>query len=184
MNAHGTFTGDRIRELVLEVADLLDDDRPQATLIVVGGSLLAWHGLRVATEDVDSSVRIDADIKAAVRAVAERHDLAADWLNDHSAAWHPQTLRPEDCDLLIGHPRLRLLGAPLAAVFLMKLNRSQPQDMTDMIAMWPGVAGTFPTARSVVDAYAAAFPFEEHDEYLGRQVIDIAERAGTTVPPD
>lgn len=184
MNTPGTFTGDRIRELVLEVAELLDHHRPQATLIVVGGSLLAWHGLRVATEDVDSSVRIDADIKAAVRAVAERHDLAADWLNDHSAAWHPQTLRLDDCDLLIDHPRLRLLGAPLTAVFLMKLNRSQPQDLTDMIAMWPAVSGTFPTAQSVVDAYAAAFPFEDPDDYLSQQVIDIAERAGATLPLD
>ena len=184
MNTPGTFTGDRIRELILEVADLLDDDRPQATLIVVGGSLLAWRGLRLATEDVDSSLRIDADVKAAVRAVAERHGLAADWLNDHSAAWHPQTLRPDECDLLVDHPRLRLLGAPLWSVFLMKLNRSQPQDVTDMIAMWPHVAGTFPTARSVVDAYAAAFPFEEPDEYLIGQVVDIARRAGMDLTPD
>ena len=182
MNDPGTFTGDRIRQLVLEVADLLDDDRPQATLIVVGGSLLAWHGLRVATEDVDSSVRIDAALRAAVQRVAERHRLAVDWLNDHSAAWHPRTLRLDDCDVLVEHPRLRVLGAPLHAVFLMKLNRSQPQDVVDMITLWPLVAEVFPTSRSVTDAFYAAFPLEEPDEYLAAQVVDVARRAGTALP--
>jgi len=78
MNPSGMFTGERIRLLVGEVAELLDPGRPQATVIIVGGSLLAWRGLRLATEDVDSSVRIDADVKAAVRIVAERHQLAVD----------------------------------------------------------------------------------------------------------
>jgi hypothetical protein len=41
MNPSGIFTGERIRLLVREVAELLDPGRPQATVIIVGGSLLA-----------------------------------------------------------------------------------------------------------------------------------------------
>jgi hypothetical protein len=41
MNPSGMFTGERIRLLVGEVAELLDPGRPQATVIIVGGSLLA-----------------------------------------------------------------------------------------------------------------------------------------------
>lgn len=184
MTPSGMFTGERIRLLVGEVAELLDPGRPQATVIIVGGSLLAWRGLRLATEDVDSSVRIDADVKAAVRIVAERHQLAVDWLNDHAAPWHPQTLKPEDCDVFIDHPRLRVLGAPLSSLFLMKLNRSQPQDITDMIALWPHVADVFSTARAVAAAFYAAFPIEEPDEFLGAQVVDVARRAGMVLPLD
>jgi hypothetical protein len=110
--------------------------------------------------------------------------LAADWLNDHSAPWHPATLRLEDCDVLVEHPRLRVLGAPLASVFLMKLNRSQPQDVSDMIALWPHVADAFLTARAATDAYYNAFPNEEYDEYLSTQVIDVAHRAGRVLPPN
>ena len=182
MNAQGMFSADRIRQLLGEVAELLDPRRPQETVIIVGGSLLAWRGIRMATQDVDSSILIAADVKAAVRTVAERHQLAVDWLNDHAAPWHPQTLTPDDCDILSDHPRLRVLGAPLPAVFLMKLNRSQPQDVTDMIALWPHIASSFPTVRTVVDAYYAAFPMEAPDGFMGTQVVDIARRAGMVLP--
>jgi hypothetical protein len=177
MTTPGLLSGKQIRQLLGEVDEQLAPGR-QATVLIFGGSLLAWHGLRQATEDVDSSVRLDAELKKAVRTVSARHGLAADWLNDHSAPWHPATLRLEDCDVLVEHPQLRVLGAPLASVFLMKLNRSQPQDVTDMIALWPLVADAFPTARAATDAYYRAFPNEVHDEYLSAQVVDVARRAG------
>lgn len=182
MTTRGLFSGKQIRELVVEVADHLSPGKPQLTVLIVGGSLLAWHELRLGTEDVDSSIRIDAELKAAVQLVAEHHQLAVDWLNDHSAPWHPQTLRLDDCEVLVNHPRLRVLGAPLPFVFLMKLNRSQPQDVVDMITLWPLITATFPTARVVTDAFYAAFPLEEPDEHLGAQVIDLARRAGLSLP--
>ena len=99
MTPPGLLSGERIRQLLGEVAEQLAPGR-QATVLIVGGSLLAWHGLRQATEDVDTIMRLDAELKDAVRVVAARHGLAADWLNDHSAPWHPATLRVEDCDVL------------------------------------------------------------------------------------
>ena len=45
-------------------------DCPQHTLILVGGSLLAWHGLREATLDVDSVLRLGAELSAAAALVA------------------------------------------------------------------------------------------------------------------
>jgi len=176
------FSGDRIRELLTEVADQMRPGRAQSTVLLVGGSLLAWHGLRLGTEDVDTSTLLDDELRVSVRVVAQRHQLAVDWLNDHAAPWHPHTLRLEHCDVLINHPRLLVLGAPLSAVFLMKLNRSQPQDVVDMITLWPHVAATFPTAHAVTDAFYAAFPREKPDDYLGTQVVDIARRAGWKLP--
>lgn len=183
MTTPGLLTGDQIRDLLGEVAQELDPSRAQATVLVVGGSLMALHGLREATEDVDSSVRLDADVRAAVRVVAERRHLAIDWLNDHSAAWHPQALRLEDCVVLLEHPRLRVRGAPLPAVFLMKLNRSQPQDVVDMITLWPLVVEEFSSARAVTEAFYAAFPNEEQDQGLEDYVLDLARRAGLDLPP-
>ena len=117
-----------------------------------------------------------------MRRVAERHQLTIDWLNDRAAPWLPETLRREDCEILLDHPRLLVLGAPLDAVFLMKLNRSEPQDVLDMITLWPLIAVAWPTARDVTDAFYAAYPLEEHDPYLGDQIIDIAQRSGLTLP--
>jgi len=177
------FSGDRIRELLGEVAEQLGPEAPQETVIVVGGSLLAWRGLRASTQDVDSSRRISDEVRLAVRVVAERHQLAADWLNDNSAAWHPQTLDAKDCEILVEYPQLKVLGAPLWSIFLMKLNRSEPQDVVDMIMLWPFVAERFPTAQVATEAFYAAFPLESPDEFLGAQVIDIARRAGMHLPP-
>lgn len=62
------------REAILaylrEVADTLADTGPQHTVIVVGGSLLAFHGLLEATVDVDSVKRLDSELKSAVASVA------------------------------------------------------------------------------------------------------------------
>lgn len=128
-----TLDGEQIRALVSEVADELDATGGDAhTIIVVGGSLLAWRGLREATEDVDSIRRLDDELRRAVGVVAARHDLSVGWLNDHATAFAPQGLDVDACDVLLDRPRLRVLGAPMRAVFLMKLNRSLPQDLEDM----------------------------------------------------
>jgi hypothetical protein len=60
-------------------------------VIVVGGSLLAFHGLREATVDVDSVKRLDSELKSAVASVARLHDLAPAWLNDSASAFRPAT---------------------------------------------------------------------------------------------
>ncbi len=42
------------------------------TMLVVGGALLAWHGLRDGTRDVDSVHRLDEELQAAVALVASQ----------------------------------------------------------------------------------------------------------------
>ena len=56
------LTGLDIRIYLGEVADAMEPIGPRHTLILVGGSLLAWHGLREATFDVDSVRRLDAEL--------------------------------------------------------------------------------------------------------------------------
>lgn len=69
------LTGDDIRALLREVAEQLPTGS-QRTLVMVGGSLLAWHALRDTTRDVDSVQALDEAMRAAVAEVGERHDLA------------------------------------------------------------------------------------------------------------
>ncbi len=134
---------DEIRALLHELAAALPPGSRQHLVVMVGGALLAWHGLRDATRDVDSVHRLDAELQTAARSVAVVHDLAPAWVNHHAAGFAPQTLRAEDCERLIEHPRLLVLGAPLRQVFLMKLfagrdrdqgYRSRPGDLHALVA--------------------------------------------------
>lgn len=102
--------GGAISELIDEVIDELDQSSVQHTVIVVGGSLLAWHHLRDTTLDVDSVRPLAPEVRDAVRAVAARHELAANWLNDSAAAFAPYSLEVANCEVLRDHPRLLVLG--------------------------------------------------------------------------
>ena len=174
------LSGTEIRTLVQEVAERLDPKGKRHVLIIVGGSLLAWRGLRETTEDVDSVRLIDDEVRSAVASVAAAHGLSPDWLNANAAMFIPATLDPDACDVLIDHHRLLVLGAPMREVFVMKMYRGLPNDVADMIATWPLIG--FCNAQQVVDAYFAAYPHAAADEHLDQYVVDIALRAGYEIP--
>jgi hypothetical protein len=69
------LSGTEIRTLVQEVAERLDPKGKRHVLIIVGGSLLAWRGLRETTEDVDSVRLIDDEVRSAVASVAAAYRL-------------------------------------------------------------------------------------------------------------
>lgn len=159
-----------IARYVDELADELEG-KGQRTIVVVGGALLAWHGLRDATQDVDSLVALDAALVAAVERVAARHDLAPKWLNSAAAAYVPATFEPKDCQILLDRPSLRVLGAPWNQVFLMKLYASRAVDADDMEAIWPHC--TFASPEAVVDLFYEAYPMEERDPHLADHIRDV-----------
>ena len=111
--------------MVGEVAEVLPPTGLRQPIVVVGGSLLALHGL-VRTLDVDTVRAINQELREAVARVARRHDLAPAWVNDSSAAFRPQTFVEEDCrDVRLDRARLLVLVAPLRQVFVMKAVRGQ-----------------------------------------------------------
>jgi hypothetical protein len=169
--------GQAIRALVGEVADRLPLEGPQRLVVLAGGSLLAWHGLRESTRDVDSLRPLDTELARAADEVGAAHGLAAGWLNARAAAFIPLTLHVEDCAVLLDHPRLRVLGAPLDQVFLMKLYAARDRDLDDLRALWP-IAG-FGSAQHAAEQFWRAYAHAPDDPYLANFIADIAE----TTPP-
>jgi len=180
MTTASPLTGAEIIELVGEVAERLEPGGTQHVVVIVGGSLLAWRGLRYSTEDVDSATRFDDELRRAVEQVAAAHDLPAGWLNDKASMFLPATFERDDCDVLMVHPRLLVLGAPLRVVFVMKMYRADPNDQADMVAIWPQTG--FHSAQEVVDAFFAAYPHAPDDPHLDQFVIEVASRAGHSLP--
>lgn len=167
--------GEHIRTYLGEVADELSSTGPQHTLIIVGGALLAWHGLRDATLDVDTIRAIDAEVIEAVHRVADRHGLAPRWVNAAAASFRPVTFDVERCEVLVDDRRLRVLGAPFDQVFVMKLYAGRAQDDADMVRMWPLTGFQSPGEAEAL--YWEAYPHAPEDEYLGDYIAQIALRA-------
>jgi hypothetical protein len=166
------LTGEQIAALVAEVAEQLPSGEHSHTIIVAGGSLMAWRGLRESTVDVDSVQRLDPELRAAVAEVAARHDLAPRWLNDNAAMFRPQTLTESTCDVLLDHPRLLVLGASYRAVFLMKLFAARAADYDDLVRLWP-LCGFASAEQAAAEMYAA-FPSAPDDPHLDEFVAEIA----------
>lgn len=176
MASEEPLSRDEIIALVTEVADELPARDPRHIIVIVGGSLLAWHGLRDTTADVDTIRRLDTELQQAVSRVAERHDLAPRWLNDSAAAFSPQTLDEGACELLLDHPKLLVLGAPYRAVFVMKLFAGRAADHDDLVRLWP-LCG-FGSPEEAADEMREAFPAAPDDPHLAQYVADIAREAG------
>lgn len=170
---------DRIQIVALleEVAVELGDAASRHVVIMVGGSLLAWHELRESTVDVDSIRRIDDELARAVEVVASRHDLAPRWMNDRAAMFTPQTLDESSCEVLLDSLRLLVLGLPLRDAFLMKLFAARGRDFDDMVSLWPHCG--FADARDAVAEMHAAYPAAPEDPHLESFVEQIIDEATT-----
>lgn len=156
-----------ITALLDEVASELPAE-PGRHIVVVGGALLAIHGLREATRDVDSTTEVDTELREAVERVAARHGLAPQWLNDRARPFLPRTFEEADCTVLLDRPGLTVLGAPLGQVFLMKLFASRAADADDLEALWEHSG--FDTPEAAADAFHRAYPHLEVDEHLGDHI--------------
>lgn len=132
--------------------------------MIVGGALLALHGLRGATRDVDSTTEIDAELRGAVVRVSARHGLAPKWLNDRARPYLPATFDESACDVLVDGSGLIVLGAPLNQVFLMKLYASRATDVDDIKVLWEHCS--YGTPEEAAATFHLAYPHLEVDEHL------------------
>jgi len=78
-----------LRELTVE----LGPGAGQHVVVVAGGSLMALHGMREATRDVDSVAHLDAELRSAADRVAASRGLEA----GHWLTTGPKTGRTRAC---------------------------------------------------------------------------------------
>jgi hypothetical protein len=176
LDSAAPLDGDTIKELLAEVADRLTSGSGPHVVVIVGGSLLAWHGLRDTTMDVDSVDNLEKEVQAAVAEIAAERGLEPDWLNANAARFRPATLLIDDCEVLLPTETLVVLGAPLRVVFAMKLLRGQPNDLADIVRILPEAG--FDSATEAVESFYRAYPHEPGDPELPALVVDLAARAG------
>lgn len=172
----GMLDAGTIQAYLHEVADeLIDSGNVQHVLVLVGGALLAWGGLRETTLDVDSVRRLDNVLRAAVVRVADRHGLAAGWGTiGLQASPRPAcaTKPARNCGNTLACSSSPRLGE---TSFLMKLFAARERDWDDLVALWP--RSGFTDAADAVSQYYEAYPHETVDRYLVGHVENIAMAA-------
>ena len=114
-------------------------------LILIGGAAMILHfGASRATHDVDMLVIHSdiADLRRAIKAVAQQRDLPEDWIND-AAKGFADILPPDfdrrltPLDLSLQHLRLFALGIPEQAA--MKIVALREQDLEDLELLLPRI---------------------------------------------
>lgn len=158
------LNSEQIRALLLEVGDELGSEGPEVDVLVIGGALLSFLGLRLTTIDVDSAIAIHIDVKVAAHRVAERHGLMSRWLNDGAAVYAPENLDAQEAEVLFRRGRLVVRVADPDLVFLMKMHAGREQDREDMQKLWP--LTSFGTPREAARAFVEAYPENEGDPFL------------------
>jgi len=92
MRADQPLTWSQMCALFERIADRLDPQVP-VDIVIAGGSSLAYFGIRNLTVDVDVVSEIPEALTEQIVRMANEHDLAADWMNNHA-----RSFRPEDAD--------------------------------------------------------------------------------------
>jgi Nucleotidyltransferase of unknown function (DUF6036) len=164
-----------IREHLTAVAEELGSVGDTLTIIVVGGALLALQDLRDATTDVDCMTRLTAELKEAVATVAARYGLSPRWLNDAALPFLPANFDKSQCNPILSHLRLVVLGVPLEQIFLMKLYGARTRDIEDLIAIWPSCQ--FESPNQVANLFRDAYPHAPEDEFLAQFIVEISQSA-------
>lgn len=181
-NGATPLDGDAIKGLLEEVAKRLTPGPERHVVVIVGGALLAWSGLRNTTLDVDSVERLGLELQTAIAEVAEKRGLEPDWLNAEPARFRPTTLVVNDCEVLLETDTLVVRGAPLRVIFAMKLLRSQQNDLTDITKILP-LAG-FSSAAEAVEYFYESYPHALKDPELPDLVRQLARNGGLELSLD
>ena len=127
---------DRMRSLLQELSDELAARHQTAHLYVVGGAamVLAYDSER-ATEDIDSVFQPVAPVRDATSAVASRHSLSPDWVNDGAKGFMPHI--SDDPVTVFETESLLVTVASAQYLLAMKLFSARPErDLDDAVLLW------------------------------------------------
>lgn len=162
-----THSGLLDREAILGYLHDVAEELPAGTrhtIVVAGGTYLALHGLRAATQDVDSIRRLGPELREAVAAVGVRNGLGTRWLNDSATMFAPQGLVDDLCAVVVRTSTLVVLEPPATYVFAMKLSSRRVADTADLRPLWP-LTG-FRSADEAVAFMESCYPYLEPDPFL------------------
>lgn len=112
----------------------------KAEIILIGGSsVLALYSFRTSTSDVDALIAGDSELLEAAHAVAAKHDLAPDWLNDDfkkTDSYTPTIIEYSAyLRTLANCVQIRSVSGGFLLAMKLRSFRSYKHDLSDMIGI-------------------------------------------------
>jgi len=132
----GALGREDLLALLQELADELAARGASATLFVVGGAAMSIaFDARRSTHDIDAAFEPSREVRAAAAAVAARHSLDEDWLNDGTKGFMPGT--DPGASLALDTPSLRVGLASAEYLLAMKIQAARvEQDFDDIRTLY------------------------------------------------
>lgn len=167
------FDREGITTLLSELADELARREAQADLFLVGGGAMALaYDARRATRDLDAVFAPTKVVREAAAAVADRHELEEDWLNDAVKGFLPG----EDADprLFLELPSLRVSVASPRYLLAMKLRAARVDVDVDDIRLLYRLCG-FTTVEEGLDLLQRSYPstvIQPKTQYLLAEIVE------------
>lgn len=178
---------EQLIELLREVGGLLDAQRLQADIHVVGGAAMAIvFDARRTTKDIDVAIRRNGDeFFDAVKEVAHRHGLPEDWVNTRASAFMPN--EQDQASTELNFPGLRLAVASPEHLIAMKLRSLRRRDLDDLEVLFRHCGITTPEQAAEIHNRLFSdtdIGYTDADEalYAAQTVFDRAQRAGRPLP--
>ncbi len=173
MNQKQTLDRARIRELLTELGSVLAEEGASGQLYLVGGRAvaLAYSTDRV-TSDLDAVFEPKMKIYDAARAIAQRHNLESDWLNDAVKGLLP--VHPGVPVEVLTVPGITVLVPDPKTLFAMKVRASRAdRDIKDIRLLYE-LSG-FRTAQEALDFVSSVFHENQLDARSKFALLEMLE---------
>lgn len=114
--------------LLSELSNELTSRSIEANLYIVGGAAMVMaFEARNSTRDIDGRYTPKAVIDQIAAIVGERHDLSAEWLNDHAAMFISPVVDDPSPIPIMAEGSVRITAASAEVMLAMKLRASRPR---------------------------------------------------------
>ncbi len=129
----GSLGRSRIMTLFAELSEELERKGLRGHIYIVGGAaLIAGFGRKRSTHDVDARiVHEKRGVSEAAKALAGKHDLPVNWLNENATLFMPHE-DDTQATTVFNSPSLVVTGASARHLLAMKIDAGRPEDVEDM----------------------------------------------------
>ncbi len=169
------FNSTRIRGLLQELEVELASKNQSADIYLVGGAAIALSfDSERTTRDLDAVFVPTAEVRSAVAALAKKHDLSEDWLNDAAKGFIPPRIDANE-QVLFETENLRVCVASAEHLLAMKIAAARVESDRDDIAMLLGILKISSVDEAIEFArqvLGSNYPIPPRAQYLIQEILD------------